>query len=73
MTIALGVSEGLADTYWKMRVHHGGQVDQFILSRVDSLTFYQETTSAPEMVRVPAGVFIMGDGAWYCCGRMSAR
>ena len=64
LAIALGVCVSHGE--WKMRVHHVGGVDEFVLSQLDSLTFYEDTTSVPAMVTVPAGIFIMGDGEAYC-------
>jgi formylglycine-generating enzyme required for sulfatase activity len=64
LALALGVAVSHGE--WKMRVHRGGQADEFILSQVDSLTFHDDTTMVPGMVTVPAGVFIMGDGVALC-------
>ncbi len=64
VALALGVTVSQGE--WKMRVHRGGQADEFVLSEVDSLTFYDDTTTVPAMVTVPAGIFIMGDGVAYC-------
>jgi formylglycine-generating enzyme required for sulfatase activity len=36
------------------------------LADIDSLKFFDDTLSAPDMVAVPAGVFTMGDGVAYC-------
>ncbi len=45
---------------WKMRVHEGELVTEYWVSHVDSLTFYEDTTSAPGMSMLPAGTFTMG-------------
>lgn len=37
---------------WKMRVHHGGQVDEYTLSAVDSLTFHDVPLSPPTVTNV---------------------
>jgi len=66
LALALALGVAVSHGEWKMRVHRGGQADEFILSEVDSLTFCEDTTSVPAMVTVPAGVFIMGDGDAYC-------
>jgi formylglycine-generating enzyme required for sulfatase activity len=60
VSVLIGPSAGRAE--WKMRVHHDGTVEEFLVSDIDSITF---TESMP-MVLVPAGVFLMGDGAAYC-------
>ncbi len=49
---------------WKMRVHEGETVTEFLVSSVDSLTFYYDIPIPT--VAVPAGTFIMGDGVAHC-------
>ncbi len=66
VALALGVTGSQGE--WKMRVHRAGELDEFVLSEIDSLTFYDDTTMVPGMVTVPAGVFIMGDAVAYCVG-----
>jgi len=63
LALALGVAVSHGE--WKMRVHWGEQTDEFVLSQVDSLTFYDDPNPIP-MITVPAGVFIMGDGVALC-------
>jgi len=46
---------------WKMRVHQGSGVDEYSLTAVDSVTFYDEPASSLSTVLVPAGTFIQGD------------
>ena len=65
LALALGVTASQGE--WKMRIHKGAIVDEHTLADIDSLTFYEDTTSVPAMVTVPAGIFIMGDGE-ACCG-----
>ena len=60
--LALALGAAVSQGEWKMRVHEGAGVMEFTVSGIDSLTFYEDTTSVPAMVLVPAGVFIMGDG-----------
>ena len=62
LALTLGVTASQGE--WRKRIHKGGYVDEHPLANIDSLTFHEDTT----MVMVPAGVFIMGDGEWYCCG-----
>ena len=65
--LALVVGVTASHGQWKMHVHEGGSVTEFTVSDIDSLTFYEDTMFVvPAMVVVPAGVFIMGDGAAYC-------
>ncbi len=64
LALAFGVTASQGD--WRMRVHEGAGVTEFTVSGIDSLTFYEDTTSVPAMVTVPAGVFIMGDGEAPC-------
>lgn len=64
LALALGAASSRGE--WKMRVHEGAGVSEFTVSTIDSLTFYDDTTSVPGMVEVPAGVFIMGDGSALC-------
>jgi formylglycine-generating enzyme required for sulfatase activity len=63
LALALGVMASQGD--WKMRVHRGPNTTEFLVSGIDSLTFYEDVDTTP-MVLVPAGSFIMGDGAGYC-------
>lgn len=61
----LGASAGKAD--WIMRVHQGETVTEFLVSSVDSVTFYDFKDSfLVNMVPVPAGSFTMGDGSAVC-------
>ncbi|MFH1279665.1 MAG: SUMF1/EgtB/PvdO family nonheme iron enzyme [Candidatus Eisenbacteria bacterium] len=46
-----------------MRIHKGATVETHALADIDSITFDERPVL---MVLVPAGVFIMGDGAAYC-------
>jgi len=62
LVILLGATAGRAE--WRMRVHQGETVTEFVLSSVDSVTFYNSLV--PSMVQVPAGVFTMGDGVAFC-------
>jgi len=47
----------------RMRIHEDQTRTDFTLSDVDSMYFYFDL--GPELVQVPAGSFIMGDGAAY--------
>ncbi|MBU1698708.1 MAG: formylglycine-generating enzyme family protein [Candidatus Eisenbacteria bacterium] len=47
---------------WKMQVHTYTGIDEYAVSDVDSVTFYDDMVVPPGMVMVPAGVFWMGDG-----------
>ncbi|MFH1279667.1 MAG: SUMF1/EgtB/PvdO family nonheme iron enzyme [Candidatus Eisenbacteria bacterium] len=58
LMLSASMSEG---EYW-MRIHEGATVEGHPIAEIDSLSFYK----TPPMVRVPAGVFVMGDGATYC-------
>jgi len=62
MALAMGAAASQGE--WKMYVHEGANVTEFAVSAIDSLTFAGDP--APPMVLVPAGVFIMGDGAAFC-------
>jgi len=62
LVILLGATAGRAE--WRMRVHQGGTIADFILSSVDSVTFYDNPV--PIMIQVPAGVFVQGDGVANC-------
>ena len=64
LSLALGV--GASQGEWKLRVHGGEGLTEFTISDIDSLTFHDDTLNVPDMVLVPAGVFIMGDGVAYC-------
>ena len=64
LVVLLGAA--LSESAWKMRVHEGAEVTEFTVSSVDSLTFYDDLLPPP--VFVPAGIFIMGDGAAAVCG-----
>jgi len=65
VVLAASVSEG----DWGMKVHKNGTVEHHVLSEIDSLTFFEfhDPDSLPiPMVRIAAGVFIMGDGVAPC-------
>ncbi|MBD3336939.1 MAG: SUMF1/EgtB/PvdO family nonheme iron enzyme [Candidatus Eisenbacteria bacterium] len=62
---ALALSAGASHGEWKMRVHEGTDVTDFVVSNVDSVTFHDEPLTPPTAA-VPAGTFIMGDGAAVC-------
>jgi formylglycine-generating enzyme required for sulfatase activity len=62
LIVLLGASTIQAD--WRMRIHRGQTITEFSLSGVDSITFQEGIV--PVMVQVPAGSFIMGDGAAPC-------
>jgi len=64
LALALGVTVSQGE--WKMRMHKEGEVQTHLVADIDSLTFYDDTTSVPGMVAVPAGVFMMGDGVAWC-------
>jgi formylglycine-generating enzyme required for sulfatase activity len=64
--LALVIGVSVCHGAWKMRVHHEGTIDEYFLSEIDSLTFYDDPTSEPGMVLIPAGTFIMGDGMAEC-------
>jgi formylglycine-generating enzyme required for sulfatase activity len=59
LALVLGFAVSQGD--WIMEVHRNGEIAEFSLSEIDSVTF-RETN----MVRIPAGVFTMGDGAASC-------
>ena len=59
LVVLLGAS--MSEAEWRMRVHRSGEVDEYLLSEVDSLSFYDDG-----LVLVPAGSFMMGDGVAYC-------
>ncbi len=63
--LALVVGSATAGGEWKMLVHEGDAVTEFSVSAIDSLTF-REAMTAPPMITVPAGTFIMGDGFATC-------
>jgi len=63
LSLALGVTVSQGE--WKMVVHEGGNVTEFTVSNIDSLTFH-DAMSVPAMVTVPSGIFIMGDGTSFC-------
>ncbi len=67
LMLALILGASMSQAEWKMRVHRSsGGVEVYVLSDVDSLTFYEDTTSSvPGMIVVPHGIFIMGDGVSY--------
>jgi formylglycine-generating enzyme required for sulfatase activity len=44
----------------RMRVHRGGQAEEFVVSEIDSLTFYEHVTVPTGFVSLPAGTFTMG-------------
>lgn len=62
-TLGLGPALVLAPSQadWTMQVHRDGEVAEFNIVDVDSVTFYDAT-----MVRVPEGSFRMGDGVVPC-------
>ena len=60
-----GAAAGASGGEWRMRVHRGGQVDEYALAEIDSVTFY-EALPGP-MILVPAGTFMMGDDYNYAC------
>jgi len=62
--LALALGATVSQGEWRMRIHKGATTEDHAVAEVDSLTFYE--TLAPPMVTVPAGVFIMGDGASFC-------
>jgi len=62
LALAIGATESQGE--WRMRIHKGGTLEEYAVAEIDSLTFYE--TSAPPMVIVPAGTFIMGDGVAEC-------
>jgi len=62
LVLALGATASQGE--WRMRIHKGATVEEHVLAEVDSLTFYD--AQAIPMVPIPAGVFIMGDGAAEC-------
>jgi formylglycine-generating enzyme required for sulfatase activity len=62
LAIVFAAPSGRAE--WKMRVHEGATVTEFVASEVDSVTFYNDL--APAMVMVPDGSFVMGDGVATC-------
>ena len=65
LALALGATASQGE--WKMRVHEGAGVTEFTVSGIDSLKFYEVPDTLPiPMVVVPAGDFVMGDGAAYC-------
>ncbi len=51
---------------WKLRVYRTGGLDEYALAELDSLTLVNDTTMVPDLVDIPPGVFIMGDGFSYC-------
>jgi formylglycine-generating enzyme required for sulfatase activity len=63
---ALALSVTASQAEWKMRVHRGDNIVEHRLADIDSLTFYDDAPGVPSMVVVPAGIFIMGDGAAPC-------
>jgi formylglycine-generating enzyme required for sulfatase activity len=63
LALVLGVPVGHGE--WKMRIHTNGGITEHLVAEIDSLTFYDDT-GVPDWVRLPAGVFIMGDGVGYC-------
>ena len=65
MLTAIAVVAVAAQAEWKMGVYHDGHVTEYILSEVDSFTFYNDSPPPPPMVTVPAGSFVMGDGTAY--------
>ena len=59
LALALGVTVSQGE--WRMRVHEEAGVTEFTVSNIDSLTFYEDTLSAPPgFVEIPAGSFTMG-------------
>jgi len=66
LSVVLILGATVSQGEWTMLVHRGPNVTAFPVSGIDSLTFRDDTLSVPEMVVVPAGVFIMGDGEAYC-------
>jgi formylglycine-generating enzyme required for sulfatase activity len=56
LTLMATVSQGEL----KMQVHQGGQAEEFVVSAIDSLTFYEDETVTPGFVSLPAGTFVMG-------------
>ncbi len=62
--LTLLLSASVSQGEWCMRVYEGETVTEFRSSRVDSLTFYDDGFAL-----IPAGVFVMGDGATYGCGQ----
>jgi formylglycine-generating enzyme required for sulfatase activity len=64
VALALNVTASQGD--WKLGIHKDGFIEEHPIAEIDSLTFYDDTTSVPSMVVVPAGIFIMGDGTAYC-------
>lgn len=66
MIVALILLPGasVGEAQWKMRVHEGETTTEFWVSQIDSVSFGLAVLDG--MVQVPAGTFIMGDGASYC-------
>ncbi len=62
LTLLLGAS--MSQGQWKMRVHEGETTTEFWVSGIDSVKFQRGLV--PEMVVVPAGSFLQGDGHAYC-------
>jgi formylglycine-generating enzyme required for sulfatase activity len=57
--LALILAMSTANSEWKMQVHTYEGINEYFVSEVDSVTFYDDS-GMPGMVLVPAGSFIMG-------------
>ncbi|MFC1572141.1 formylglycine-generating enzyme family protein [Candidatus Eisenbacteria bacterium] len=62
LTLGVTVSQG----GWKMQIHRGDAVREYVIGSVDSLSFYDDPTTPPDMVVVQDGYFVMGDGEALC-------
>jgi formylglycine-generating enzyme len=65
LALVFSASAGLGQTTWKMNIHRGSHIDTYNIADVDSVTFHQALVPA-DMVTVPVGTFIEGDGVAQC-------
>ena len=65
LATAFGAAASVGQPTWKMSVHRGSHVDTYNIADVDSITIHQAVIPA-NMVIVPAGTFVIGDGVAQC-------
>jgi len=58
MILAALIPAKASRAQWRMRVHEGGDITEFEVSKIDSITFYQAADSG--FVLIPADTFTMG-------------
>jgi formylglycine-generating enzyme required for sulfatase activity len=56
--LVLGVTASQGE--WKLQVHQDGQTEEFVVSEIDSVTFYEDGFNSPGFTILPAGTFTMG-------------